>query len=344
MKRSVGVAVIAVLSLLGSMLALLMGLLMALVMTFAPLPTKDFPGSPLFFKAMLLLSSLMYVLPAIWGIVTSIGLFRLRNWARISMIVFSVLLIFVSGFGGLVSLLMPMLPSPNHSADNALVAARYFMGLFSLTLIGIGAWWIVFFTRQRVKEQFLPPPPVAGTLPPVVDSPAAERTFKRPLSISILGWLMLGGCLFMVPSMFLHPPAILFTKLLTGRTATLCYGGYTVLNLLIGIGLLRLNPSARLAGICYYVFSFINVGIFYLAPGPQARLEALMEKEQSLFPWMPLRQNQSGYAFNLKPFLILGFCGAVIGIAVPLYFLITRKSAFEQAAVRLPVLGSSSSN
>jgi hypothetical protein len=344
MKRSVGVTVIAVLSLLGSILTLLMGLLLVLIMVFVPIPTKNLPGSPMFFKVILLLSSLMYILPAIWGIVTSVGLFRLRNWARVSTIVFSALLILVSGFGGLVSLLMPTLPSPSHPADNALLAARYFMGLFSLALMGIGVWWLVFFTRRPVTEQFLPSPP-AGALPPMIASAVAEeRTFKRPLSISILAWLMLAGCLFMLPSMFLHSPAVLFTKLLSGRTAMLCYGGYTALNLWIGVGLLRLRPTARIAGIGYYVFGFTNVSVFYLAPGAHDRVRALMEAQQSLFAWMPAWPNQQAYSFDLKPFLVLGFFGGFLGVAVPLYFLITRKSAFERVETRPPLLAGSSSN
>ena len=97
MKRSIGVTVIAVLSLLGSVLTLLMGVLLGWVMFRAPVASPDqYPGSPAFFKAMLFAGVLIYVVPAIWGICTSIGLLRLRDWARISMIAFAVLLILMA--------------------------------------------------------------------------------------------------------------------------------------------------------------------------------------------------------------------------------------------------------
>lgn len=113
MNRSVGVTVIAVLALLGSGLALLMGILMLVVMGVAPVPTQPgFPASPAFFRVMLLAASLVYVLPAIWGILTGIGLFQLKNWARISTIVFSVLLTLMGGFSALTALLIQFLPVP----------------------------------------------------------------------------------------------------------------------------------------------------------------------------------------------------------------------------------------
>jgi len=37
----------------------------------------------------------------------------------------------------------------------------------------------------------------------------------------------------------------------------------------------------------------------------------------------------------VTPLLILGACGGLIGLMVPLYFLITRKQAFEKAAAEV---------
>jgi hypothetical protein len=334
MKRSAGVTVIAVLSLIGSILTLLIGILLAVVMVFAPIPTKDLPGSPLFFKIISLLSSLFYLLPAIWGIFTSVGLFRLRNWARISMIVFSVLLMLTWGFVGLIALIMPVPPNVSHPTDNGLLAVRYFMGFSSLALVGIGAWWIVFFTRRSVKEQFLPLS-VAPVKELAQDQyPAAtlalsdNQLAQRPLSISILAWLMFIGCFFILLSLLLHSPAVLFTKLLTGWRSTLCFACFLPVNLLIGIGLLRLNRAARLAAIGYFTFALLNIGVFYLAPGAKDRFLALMYAQQSLLPWIPTWQNQVGYQLAIGPLQIVGIIAALIGVVVPIYFLVTRKEAF----------------
>ena len=114
MKRSIGVTVIAVVSLAGSLLVLLIGGLMALAVAFASsaAPTEP-PIPPGFMKAMLALMLVIYLAAAAWGITTSIGLLRLRNWARLSIIVFSVLLALMSGPSALMVLLMPSFPTPH---------------------------------------------------------------------------------------------------------------------------------------------------------------------------------------------------------------------------------------
>lgn len=343
MNRSVGVTVIAVLAFIGSVLVLLMGILMAVVMIVAPPPAQqDFPASPLVFKALMLAVSFMYVLPAVWGILTSIGLFRLRNWARISTIVFSVLLILMSGFAALMALLIPLVRVPGGTVDpSVLLFMRISMGVFWLAQVGVGVWWLVFFNRARVKQQFVPPIFVAATAmdssytaPALTASAADARTItRRPLSFTILAWLLLIGCLFMPLNFVLHPPIPLFTKLLTGWPAEMYLTILCVLQLYVGVGLLRFKPAARVAGVGYFGFAFVNTVVFYFAPGSRARVLALAEQQQSMFPWMTLWQRDAPFQFDLTPFLLIGACVGMAFIAVTIYFLITRKAAFETAAL-----------
>lgn len=337
MKRSAGVTVIVILSLLGSVFTFAIGILMLVVMIMAPHSRSDqFPVSPIFFKVMLVMASLMYLLPAIWGIVTGIGLWRLKNWARISIIVFSVLLILMGGFSGLMTLVVPIPSNPNNTVDPSMMTGiRISMGAFMLTLAGIGVWWLVFFNRSKVKEQFgqFPFVPITGSL--TQTDQFRPTAGKRPLSITILAWLTLTGCLFIPLSLMLRAPAILFTKLLTGEPAILFYLGFAVAQLCIGVGLLRLKPAARMAAIVYFVFGSVNAAVFYLAPGGHARVLALMESERSMFPWMRMLPNQPEFHFDTTPFLVMAVMGGLICTAIPLYFLITRKFAFEKAAANL---------
>jgi hypothetical protein len=346
MKRSVGVTVIVILSLLGSVFTFAMGILMLVVMTLAPVPRSDqFPSSPIFFKVMLLLASLMYLLPAVWGIVTGIGLWRLKNWARISIIVFSVLLILMGGFSGLITLAVPFPSTSNNAVDPAVMTGiRISMGAFMLALAGIGVWWLVFFNRSKVKEQF-------GQLPfvPTTGSPMQTNQFslgtlastngpgagRRPLSVTIIAWFLLLGCLFIPFTLMLRFPAVLFTKLLIGWPADLFYVSFAVAQLCIGVGLLRLKPTARLAAIIIFAFGSVNAAVFYFAPGGHARMLALMERQQSMFPWVRMLPNLPGFQFDPTPFMFMGaVCGLIVA-AIPLYFLITRKFAFEKAAAEL---------
>jgi hypothetical protein len=342
MKRSIGVTVIAILSLLGSVLTLLIGVLMGWVMFRAPVASPNqFPGSPAFLKAMMLVGVLVYVVPAIWGICTSIGLFRLKDWARISMIAFAVLLILMGGFGILMSLVIPLPTPPNLPSDKSIeVGVRLSMGVFSAALLGLGIWWVAFFSRKKVRQQFVglragiadgaPPQGLDSlTLPPPMET--MPSTPRRPLSITILAWLLLAGCAMIPLNVLLRAPAVLFTKVVTGYPASVYYIALAGLQLYIGIGLLRLRPAARVVCIWYLAYGFVNAAVFYLAPGGHARMLALIEKQQSVFPWIPPGQNQFLQQVDLTPLLIVGACVGLAVLAVPLYFLITRRQAFETA-------------
>ena len=344
MKRSVGVTVIAILTLLGSLFALLMGLLVAMV----PFLGSKFTGRPLpfdprFFAAMMLVAALTYILPALWGIVTSIGLFRLKEWARISTIVFSVLLILMSSFGLVMAAVIPLPVDPNRRLPPYFATGmRIFMGMFALTLLSVGVWWIVFFSRRKVKEQFArvaagyavdTSPTAAGTVPLTLAVAAPPIVPASPLSLTILAWLMLVGGVFIPVNFVLHSPAFLFAKIITGWPAAIYFLLVLVLQLYIGIGLLRLRPIARVVGVGYYIFLLANLAAFYLAPGGRARMQDFLQKAQAANLLMRAWPNQKPYPFDMTIFFWIGVVAGLIGILVPLYFLITRKQAYEDAAM-----------
>jgi len=346
MKRSVGVTVIAILSLLGSALTFTMGILMLAAMVLAPIPrSNQFPGSPIFFKAFFIAISLMYMLPTVWGVLSGIGLWRLKNWARISTIVFSVLLILMGGFAGLVSLVVPLPATPNNAANAHLIfGVRVAMGIFWFTQLGVGIWWLVFLNRSKVKKQFGQAAQVAAgasALQPAylaqsvsVNAPGFGAA-ERPLSITIIAWFMLAGCLLFPLGLVMRGPVILFTKILMGWPAVWVYLAFTAAQLGIGLGLLRVKPAARIAAIIYFVFGFVNSAVFYFAPGGHARMLGLLESQQSMFPWMRLFQSQTEFRFDFGPLLMVGAVLGLVVISVPLYFLLTRKIAFDKAAAAL---------
>jgi hypothetical protein len=291
---------------------------------------------------MMFIAALVYILPAIWGIITSVGLFRLREWARISIIVFSVLLFLMSAFGGLMFLVVPIPPSSNQAANaNVAAGVRIFMTVFAGTMMSVGIWWLVFFTRPRVRQQFVPlrPGVVGGpgveTLPEdPMARPDVPAIPTRPLSLTILAWFMLVGSPSFLMILLLRYPAPLLTKVLTGWPAILYYLGCAIVHLYVGIGLLRLNPAARRVGVAYYWFLFVNMAVFHLAPGGRPRMLDLIQKTRSSFQWMQTQpwQSQPTLPYNAAPFLVIGVCFGLAGILVPLYFLVTRKQAYERAA------------
>jgi hypothetical protein len=316
-----------------------MGILMLVMLVFVrPANSRDFATSPAVGKLILVFAALIYILPAIWVIITSVGLFRLANWARISVIVFSVLLITMSVFGGLSTLLIPM-PQTGGVDPSVMVGVRVVMSAIWVTLLGIGMSWLVFFNRAKVKVQFSTPAspssPQAvdgqitfGLPPAIVQTPAQ----LRPLSFTIIAWFALAGCLFMLPFLLLHPMATLLTRIVTGWPATLFYTAFLGISLYIGIGLLRFKPLAREIAVGYYLFALLNSAIFYLAPGARDRMRSLMNIQNSMFPWMRLSSENPGFTFDPTPMILFGGLAGLLLLFLPLYFLITRKQAFERAA------------
>jgi hypothetical protein len=158
-NRSAGITVIAVLQLIGSALLLALAALMAFAMIMATPPPNDPRLPPMFFTVMRIVLPFFYAIPAVWGIVTAVGLLQLKNWARISTIVISVLLIVFGAFGVLTSMVFFLKPPPGNGVDTkifSIIGAA--TALSALAQIGIGIWWMVFFNRASVKAQFLPQP------------------------------------------------------------------------------------------------------------------------------------------------------------------------------------------
>jgi len=288
MNRPAGVIVIAVLSLLASALTLLMGILMVALAIFAPVPNDPgFAFPPTFFKALMGLISLLYLLPSVWGIASGIGLFGLKNWARISTIVFSILLILMGGFDSLIFLVMPNLPtrSGSQALDPAFLSAmRIGMAGFSFGLLAIGAWWLIYLTRPRIKQLFVPASTVTVFAPrpsltpmqpdPAFAMPATVGRPQRPLSFTVLAWFLVVCTAFLPVNLVLHAPVMFFTVILTGRPAIAVYFAFAAVCLYIGVGLLRFKPLARSVAVGYFIFNFINFAVFYLAPGRRARMQA----------------------------------------------------------------------
>ena len=120
MKRPFGVIFSAVVLLLGSLFQLLMAFVMAFSGAFMPMQTSPggLPGAsattpmPPWMSTFMYLFSFFCLTLAIWGIVTTVGLFRLRNWARYSVLVIGGGIALIGLVSMLTSLLLIFIPMP----------------------------------------------------------------------------------------------------------------------------------------------------------------------------------------------------------------------------------------
>lgn len=313
MRRSASVTVVAVLSLLGSLLTLAMGLLMALALVITG------KSNPALKEPIALVGALMGMFfligPAIWGLATSIGLFKLKNWARLSILVFSVLLVLGGVCGAPMFLLIPFPPTPG-TDPRFLTYFRLVMTGFYALLAAIGIWWLILFTRRSVRMQF------STDSSMLVDS-VPNRRPRRPISITIIAWLMIVGAAFVPLNLWLHPPVPFLWMMLSGSWAALYTVTYAVVALYVGIGLLRLKPICRTMAIYLYSFFLFSSALFYAAPGRDARLHTLMN-------WNPFSLPHPDFQIPITIPLISGFLGLGLLVAL-IYFLVKSKPAFESA-------------
>lgn len=250
MSRPVGVTVSAIVALLGSIIAALLAAFMAASPFIAMLQPQP-PNSAQFAFA----SAAMFSVLAVVGIWTSIGLFGLRSWARIAILVFASFL----AVGSLFSLLMtPFLPkSPNYSPDTEHVVRLMMVAAFGIPL-AIAVWWLIQFNTQSTKAAFA--------------SSKAEPASPRPLSITVIAWAcIVGGATCLFPLLF-RSPAFLFGAVFNGWSAALIYVILGAVQLYIGKGLLDLQERARSLAIAWFGLSFVHGSIVMLVPSIRQRM------------------------------------------------------------------------
>jgi len=302
MKRSIGVTVSAIVTIVGSVFTALFGVLM--LAPFA-MSQSDSPEAPPYARlAGFVMAGLMFGLAA-WGVTTAIGLLRLRRWARACILAFSVFMILVFGSGALVMAFLP-LPAPPNAPSGLMTGLRIgivcFYGILSL----IGGWWLYLFNRASVTAQFAPGPPPA-----------------RPLSVSMIAWFLLFGGVACFAYSWLPSPAMLFGFTITGWHAKAAYLLLGLLQLWLGIGLLRLRPLSRVLTIGFFLLGALNSLAFALLPGSAARVMQAM----AALPASMRQPTPADFPLPLGAMAVT----AVITCGVPIWFLVHCRSAFVKA-------------
>jgi uncharacterized membrane protein YvlD (DUF360 family) len=328
MKRPAGVTISAVLVFIGSGVALLSAALM--ILAFAVMPAAE--STPAFTRGAGLITSIFMLGFAAWGIVTGINLLHAREWSRISIIVFSGLLL-VMGVPGLLMMLVMPLPTPPTPAmppgaamppmEQLMTGVRVGVAIFYALLALLGGWWIYFFNTRPIKEHFRGAGlgTTASTWAPAALAPTeVPGAPKRPVSITIIAYLALvGACMFPILNI-LHLPLTFLSFFFTGGKAALIISGYMSVQLLMAYGLLKLEKWGRSLAIYYFNFAIFNSIISVILPGAQARYEEATTAMQTSMGLSPT-------PFHFPIWFSLVF--SLPMIAIQLWFVVTSRQAFE---------------
>ncbi|MGH9776625.1 MAG: hypothetical protein ACRD50_16965 [Candidatus Acidiferrales bacterium] len=332
-RPSGGITAAAIVEFLGSGLTILMGLLMfaGMLMFQHPPAGSELPLSPFPLKFMIpffiVLAAIYFALASL-GIATGVGLLRLRGWARISTIVFSLLLLLFTVPAGIMMLFIQLPETPGTPPGLAGVV-RGFMAAINFIPAAIGVWWLTYFNLTRAKMQFQSV--AVASIPEgteaIVLTPTTPARSARPLSISVIAWFMIVGSIFALPSAFLKLPAFVFNATLTGWQATAYYLAVGACNAALGIGLLRLRSLARTLSIAYYLFATFVVGFRFLTPGFEARTAVM--RAAMHFPQTPSSNLPAGFEASLR---WIAFPSALLINGLIIWFLVKAKKSFEAEA------------
>jgi hypothetical protein len=252
------------------------------------------------------------------------ALLHLREWSRVSMMVFGALLLFLC-IPGLLMFLMVPFPPPGTAVSpqltpNLLMGMRIFFTLFYAALAVLGAWWLYFFNRRSTKEQFRKVP---GASPQQISDDSMIGSRARPLSITLIAWYLLISAFIGVLGLSVNPPVFFFGFFFKGTFASLIMFGLALVQSLTAFGLLKLRPWGRTLAIYYFQFLIFNSLTMVLIPGTQARFD------QAMGDMMRDMQGSSN-APHVVHFPI--WFGVILGVpllALLLWVVVSKKDVFQ---------------
>jgi hypothetical protein len=289
MRRPAGVVVAAVVLGLMALVAIL-GTIVSLVASMVMHPPVTIPG----FRVIMVVFNLVAL--GFFGFCgwTVVGLFKMRRWARVSIVVIGALdfaVCAIAGFGTLaVRHMVPVMPPPppgmaQPGPDLSILPMIFeLMAAFYFFLALIGVWWLVYFNLPSVRAAFsganlmvtnpdILPPGGAAAFPIVAEA----GTPGWRIVIIVWACLMLLGVLSLPLVLVMHIPFFLFGAVVTGSRELLVLVLMGVIELVMGIGLIRKWKAAWYVALFWQIYT-IAYSLSMFLPGMGARFLATEEQ------------------------------------------------------------------
>jgi hypothetical protein len=279
--RSAGITVSAVLVIIGSVLTIIFGAVMALGSTVIS-HSGTTPGVPFNLSHVLVTEAIVVFGFGIWGLASGIGLLNTKQWARISLLIYAVLLVLMSLPAALMIAIVP-LPATNNPnlSSSFMLILRYGMLFFYSAIAALGGFWLYFFNTKNVKAEFRGQAAVQSAQGLPLGLPVAAQSGSdggRPVSITIIGWFLLVGAACM-PLMLLlfrvflpgvHLPLFFLGFFFLGRSASIILVVWMAVQLVVAIGLLKLKNWGRLGALGLQCLGFANTALLLAIPANRA--------------------------------------------------------------------------
>jgi hypothetical protein len=260
------------------------------------------------------------LLVACFLVLSGVAVIRLRGWARISLLVIAVLMLFFGVIGIVVILFVVLgsdMPGPPGNKATLIGALTFVYGLPIL----VALWWLILFTRRSVVAQFQTR---AAALPP----PRKLQLAKPgcPLPVSIVAWFLLLSLLNLIILPFLPSsiPLLLFGHLLHGPLATALLLIQLCAIAAGGIGLLRLKRWSFPLTVALQLFYVANGLICFINPNYPAQMVAILGQ-------LHLPINMPEAAYFLRYIRYFGWLGLLFPLACVVALLYAREAFYAAA-------------
>lgn len=278
---------------------------------------------------------LLFFLLCAW---TVVGLFRMRPWARISMAAIGGVIAFFSLMIGLVMLwagrftqMLPPSAGPGIPSAGMAQTALTMIAAFYFLIALAGVWWLVYFTRARVRDAF------AGSRPLSADSvavlpPGSWGSVSEPaipgwrIVIMVWAWLMLVSALFLPALLWLRPPMFIFGAVLQGSAGMAAFAVLWLVEIYLGVGLLRKWKAAWYLALAFQAYGVLYF-VSFLVPGVWGKY--LAYQRTLISQWgLPTAAPGSPAMVEQGPFLAIVFVFSAVLVVLVTWALIKRRGDY----------------
>lgn len=241
--------------------------MIALLLLFSriPVPANGSPMPPEL-RPFVYLAFLFFLFCGVLVVIAGIYLIRLREWARVALLIVAGCALFFGlvGIGVIFFTLFIMPPEPGVSKPVLAVVLAFTYGL----PVAVALWWLILLTRRAAVDQFR----AASALKSQTVKPgAAASRFNNPLcplAIRIIAWYLSSFLLFipLLPFLPKSIPALYFGQVYHGPKAMLLYFLSFSLFAIPGFGLLLLQRWSYPVAIASQLFVIFNLAVTVLSP------------------------------------------------------------------------------
>lgn len=330
MIAACGLALLACFVVLGGMLVLASVLLLHTPQIDQQL--EQFPA----LKALEIVNGIVILLVGWLCTWTAVDLFRVRKWARISVLILGGMIAFFSLvecalFGAMAFHPLMLTPNAGQVSPGLVRVVFLVMAGMSFLFMLVGVWWLVYFNLKSVRAVFAAHGVVVATADAPIEpvNPVKVESDAISVLVSCLAVLYLLGAAAMVVAALLHFPMLIFSHIFDGNAASMILLFMAAVAIWMGIGLLRRIKAAWAVALVFNAFGLLTE-LWMLLPTshtPELEQELLGRMVGHGFP--PVAPNPM-----IGPTMMIGAIGGSLMTLAVFWLLWRAKPLFERTQAK----------